>query len=337
MKAFVTGGAGFVGGAVVRQLLARGDQVVAAVRDPAQPGDLGMSGAALVALDLAATDSASLLQAMEGADAVFHVAGSYRVGIRRSQRPAMWAANVTAAGRVLDAAVAAGVGRLVYISTANVLGDTHGQLADETFRRPQPPAFLSWYDETKYRAHLLAEGHVAAGEPVLIAMPGMVYGPGDRSQAGGQIQQALEGRLRVLAIPDLGGNLAHVDDIARGIVLVHDRGVVGGQYLLGGEVATMRQLLHRAAAIGSHAPPRFEIPAWLVRGVGAVGGVSAFLRGPDLGELVRASQGVTYWFSDARARTELGYAARTLDEGLRSMVPVHGTTTPIGPDDQPVL
>ena len=321
MKAFVTGGAGFVGGAVVRQLLARGDQVVAAVRDPANAGSLGMSGAALVGLDLAAPDLAPLVAAMEGADAVFHMAGSYRVGIRPGERPAMWAANVTAAERVLDAAAATGVRRVVYISTANVLGNTLGQLPDETFRRAQPPDFLSCYDETKYRAHLMVEERAAGGAPVVIAMPGMIYGPGDRSQAGAQIQQAVEGRLQVLAVPDLGGNLAHVDDIATGILLVHERGVVGGEYLLGGEVATMRQLIDRAAAIGGHPPPRVDVPRWLLQAVGAIGTVSAFLRGPDYAELVRASLGVTYWFSDARARTELGYAPRPLDEGLRTMLP----------------
>jgi nucleoside-diphosphate-sugar epimerase len=156
---------------------------------------------------------------------------------------------------------------------------------------------------------------------VLIAMPGMIYGPGDHSQAGAQIQQALEGRLRVLAVPDLGGNLAHVDDIAAGILLVHDRGAVGAEYLLGGEVATMRQVIERAAALSGHPPPRAELPAWLLRGVGAVGSISGLLRGPDLGELVRASVGVTYWFSDARARAELGYAPRSLEDGLRSMLP----------------
>jgi dihydroflavonol-4-reductase len=321
MKAFVTGGAGFVGGAVVRQLLARGDQVVAAVRDPHNAGSLGMSGAALVGMDLAAADAAQMVAAMDGADAVFHMAGSYRVGIRPGQRPAMWAANVTATGRVLDAASASGVGRVIYTSTANVLGNTLGQLPDETFQRAQPPTFLSWYDETKYRAHLLAEERATTGAPVLIAMPGMIYGPGDHSQAGAQIQQALEGRLQVLAVPDLGGNLAHVDDIATGILLVHDRGSPGAQYLLGGEVATMRQVVQRAAALGGHPPPRFDVPPWLVRGVGVVGSVSALLRGPDLGELVRASLGVTYWFSDAKARNELGYAPRPLDEGLGTMLP----------------
>lgn len=321
MKAFVTGGAGFVGGAVVRQLLAYGVQVVAAVRNPAYAGSLGMSGAALVPLDLAAPDPGPLVAAMDGADSVFHLAGSYRVGIRPGERPAMWAANVTATGRVLDAAAAAGVGRIVYISTANVLGNTFGQLPDETFSRPQPSAFLSYYDETKYRAHQLVEERAATGAPVLIAMPGMIYGPGDHSQAGGQIQQALEGRLPVLAVPDLGGNLAHVEDIATGILLVHERGVIGGKYLLGGEVATMRQVIHRAAGIGGHPPPRVEVPDWLMRGMGAVGAVSAFLRGPDYAELVRASLGVTYWFSDAKARSELGYAPRPLDEGLRTLLP----------------
>jgi dihydroflavonol-4-reductase len=321
MKAFVTGGAGFVGGAVARQLLARGDQVVAAVRDPHNAGSLGMSGAALIGMDLAAPDPTALVAAMEGADAVFHLAGSYRVGIRPGERPAMWAANVTATGRVLDAAAAGGVARIIYTSTANVLGNTFGQLPDETFQRQQPPTFLSWYDETKYRAHLLAEGRAANGAPVLIAMPGMIYGPGDHSQAGAQIQQALEGRLPVLSVPDLGGNLAHVDDIATGILLVHDRGSVGSAYLLGGELATMRQVIQRAAALGGHPPPRLEMPPWLVRGAGALGSVSALLRGPDLRELVRASLGVTYWFSDAKARNELGYAPRPLDEGLRTMLP----------------
>ena len=283
MRAFVTGGAGFVGGAVVRQLLARGDHVVAAVRDPHSAGSLGMSGAALIGMDLAAPDPAPLVAAMEGADAVFHLAGSYRVGIRPGERPAMWAANVTATGRVLDAAAATGAARIVYTSTANVLGNTFGQLPDETFRRQQPPAFLSWYDETKYRAHLLAEERAANGAPVLIAMPGMIYGPGDHSQAGAQIQQALEGRLPVLSVPDLGGNLAQVDDIATGILLVHDRGSLGSAYLLGGEVATMRQVIQRAAALGGHPPPRFEVPPWLVRGAGALGSVSAMLRGPGPG------------------------------------------------------
>ena len=71
--------------------------------------------------------------------------------------PQMHDANVGATERVLDAAVAAGVKRIVYVSTANAFGDTRGQLVDETYRRDEKRGFVSWYDETKYRAHQAAE------------------------------------------------------------------------------------------------------------------------------------------------------------------------------------
>jgi dihydroflavonol-4-reductase len=258
MKAFVTGAAGFVGRALVRGLIDRGDSVTASVRDPASAGHLAEMGCEVVGLELAAGEPAALVAAMEGAEAVFHVAGSYRIGIRATQHAAMYAANVIATRRVLDAAIAAGTPRIIYTSTANVFGDTRGRVPDETFRRPMRPRFLSYYDETKHLAHLAAEERVATGARILIAMPGMVYGLGDHSQVGTQIRQAMSGTLRAVAAPDLGGNLVHVDDLAAGMLLIHDLG---------------------------------------------------------------ASAGVTYWFSDARARAELGYRPRDLDTGLRTLLP----------------
>ena len=103
--------------------------------------------------DLPAFDLAAIILP---ADAVFHVGGQYRVGIRPRDRPAMHRANVEATRVVLEAAAAAGASRVVYVSTLNVFGDTGGQVVDETYRRPSE-AFLSYYDETKYRAHRLAE------------------------------------------------------------------------------------------------------------------------------------------------------------------------------------
>ena len=76
---------------------------------------------------------------MRGTDAVFHLAGSYRVGIPESEHVAMYAANVVATRAVLDAAVAAGVPRIVYASTVNVFGDTHAQVVDESYERPSRP------------------------------------------------------------------------------------------------------------------------------------------------------------------------------------------------------
>jgi dihydroflavonol-4-reductase len=322
MRALVTGAGGFIGGALVRQLIGRGDTVIAVVRGAARAGDLAATGCQLVELDLAAAEPSDVAEAVRGVDVVFHVAGAYRIGIARRQRAAMYQANVGATRRVLDATAAAGV-LTVYTSTANVLGDTGGSVLDETYRRPQPPRFLSWYDETKYAAHRLAEERIAAAAPLRIAMPGMVYGPGDHSQAGEQILRAMRGALRVTAATELGGNLVHVDDVAAGHLLIADRGRDGRSYLLGGERARMGEVLARAAALGGRRLPRVNVPSWPLRGAAPLGALFASLsdRVPDFGELVRAGVGVTYWFSDTRARSELGYAPRDLDRGLRTLLP----------------
>jgi dihydroflavonol-4-reductase len=322
MRALVTGARGFIGGALVRQLLVRGDSVTAVVRRSGEAADLASAGCTLVELDLARGQPSSVVDAMRDVDVVFHVAGAYRIGIARRERAAMYAANVGATRVVLDAAQAANVPLTVYTSTANVLGDTGGQAPDETYRRPQPPRFLSWYDETKYVAHQLTEERMSAGARVRIAMPGMVYGPGDHSQAGGQILAAMRGTLKVAMATGLGGNLVHVDDVALGHLLIADRGRDARSYLLGGQRARLDEVLGRAAALGGQPIPRLHLPGWLLRGIVPLGEVAASLsdRIPNMAELVRAGVGVTYWFSDARARTELGYAPRDLDAGLRTLL-----------------
>ena len=185
MRIVVTGGAGFIGRAVVERLAARGDEVVALVRDPAWAAFLAAPGVELVQSTLA--DPAALEQAMAGADAVVHAAGSYRIGIKADERPAMWDANVGTTERVLDAAIAAKVPRILYVSTYNVVGNTHYKVVQEDDRRAATDGFLSWYDETKLRAHEAAEARIASGAPIVIGMPSQVYGPHDHSAASEQL------------------------------------------------------------------------------------------------------------------------------------------------------
>jgi dihydroflavonol-4-reductase len=322
VKAFVTGGGGFVGGELVRQLRSRGDEVVAMVRAATNRDRLRELGAVLAQGDLGSIPAAALEDAMRGCDAVFHVAGSYQIGIRATEHAAMYAANVVATQRVLDAAIAAGTPRIVHVSTANVYGNTRGSLVDETFRRPQPPRFLSYYDETKYQAHLAAEERIAAGAPVSIALPTQVYGPHDPSQVGSTLAQAMAGTLAAITFPDLGLSLVHIEDLAGGILLIHDRGRAGEQYILGGEITNGREMVQRASAIGGHPAPSITLPTLLLRGFAPLGGLVGPLMGvaPNLGEVIRAAAGVTYWASDAKARAELGYAPRDLESGLRGMV-----------------
>ena len=322
MKAVVTGGAGFIGLALVRQLRDRGDDVIAVVRDPAHDSELTDLGCTLVEADLGSVTVDHLADQLKDADALFHLAGSYKVGIPESEHVAMFTANVVATRTVLDAGIRAGVRRIVYVSTANVFGDTHGAVVDETYRRPQPPAFLSYYDETKYLAHLAAEERIAAGAPILIAMPGMVYGPGDHSQVGGVIRQAMAGTLTVLSAADLGGSLVHVDDVAAGLLLAHDKGAIGHAYVLGGEIATIREIVRRAVALAGRQPPRFTTPSWMLQVIAPLGAIIGPALGvePNLAETIRASDGVTYWASSEKAKRELGYAPRDLEAGLRTLL-----------------
>src|SRR5262245_43145817 len=215
MRILVTGGAGFVGGAFCRQLRARGDDVTAVVRDPSRANALSSIGVTVVQGDLSSVDA--IASALTGADAVVHAAGSYRIGIPASERQQMWDANVGATSRVLDAVAATRVPRALYVSTANVFGNTRGEVVDETFQRDPADGIVSWYDRTKYEAHRDSQRRAAAGLPLVIVMPGTVYGPGDHSQMGAQLRLAYQGKLRGLALTDAGIAPTHVNDLATGL------------------------------------------------------------------------------------------------------------------------
>ncbi len=312
MRVAITGGAGFVGRAVVRALRGRGDSVVALVRDVARTRDLAGEGVQLVADDL--SDVARLTDRLRGADAAIHVAGSYRIGISKDERPAMWDVNVGTTGRLLEAAGTAGLPRIVYVSTVNVFGNTRGAVVDEAYRRDLGDGFLSWYDETKYRAHEVAEQRAAAGSPVVIVMPSQVYGPGDHSSVGEQLRLANQGRLRYRAVDDVGLGMVHVDDLAGGIVAALDRGGVGESFVLSGPRTTLGEAVALAASLAGRRPPALRIPTSLLRLMAPLG---ALIGQPNLREVISASAAVTYWASSARAERELGFRARDLETGLR--------------------
>ena len=312
----ITGGAGFIGRAVVERLGDRGDEIIALVRDPASAGHLQRSGVTLVQSDLGEPDT--LRTTMAGASAVIHAAGSYRVGIARWERPAMWAANVEVTERVLDAAIDAGAPRIVYVSTINVFGNTRGEVVDETYRRNLDDGFLSWYDETKFRAHEAAEARIAAGAPIVIVQPGLVYGPHDHSVAGQQLALAHAGRLPYIGLPETGMAWVHVRDLADGIVAALDRGRIGEAYVLAGECLRFDDSIRIAARVGGHRPPRFALPAGLARLMAPINDAIGGFRGmpSNVAETIRASAGVTYWASHDKASRELGFLSRTLEQGV---------------------
>ena len=319
MKSFVTGGSGFLGAAVVRRLVERGDEVVGIARSEEAATKLTRLGAVPVRGDM--TDAHTLDQLLTGVDLVFHIAGDYRVGIKESEHPAMFTANVDGTTVVLDAAVSAGVGKIVYVSTVGVFGNTRGKVVDETYERPDRD-FLSYYDATKYLAHRVAVARQAAGAPLVIAQPGAIYGPGDHSELGAQIEQAARGKYVIRAFPELGFTMGHLDDVADGVVLAQAGGREGESYVLGGEVSCLGTILDTVADLTGHKRPRLKLPSGVYSAARPFGGLvgRVFGTGPNLREVIRASKGVTYWASSAKAERELGYAPRGLEQGLRDLL-----------------
>jgi dihydroflavonol-4-reductase len=318
VKAFVTGGTGFIGGHVCRRLRDRGDDVVALVRTPAKADSLRDQGCELVRGDLSTPEA--IRRGVDGCDAVFHIGAMYKVGIPESERSAMYDANVRGTERVLDLATQAGVARIVYVSTGNVYGNTRGRIVDEAYQRPQPPDFLSYYDQTKYEAHQVALERIAKGAPAVIAMPSAVYGPGDPSEVGNIIDQVRAGKLKLRMFPDAGFDFIYVEDLADAIIAVHDRGRLGESYNLPGEQGTLGDLIDKTAALVGRKPPRITMPPGLMRLAIPIGPLVGKLMGfpPNLRELIRTSDGVTFWMSDAKARSQLGFVPRDLDDGLRT-------------------
>ena len=316
VRAFVTGGTGFIGEHVVRGLRERGDEVVALVRSPAKASALADIGCELIEGDLSNGDA--IRRGVEGADAVFHIGAVYKVGIPASERASLEEANVRGTERVLDASIEAGVERIVYVSTVNCYGNTRGKVVDESYERPDRD-FMSVYDETKFRAHELALDRIAKGAPIVIVQPGAVYGPRDHSEIGTLIDQARTGKLKAKMFPDSGFMFGYVEDTAEGILMAHDRGRVGETYILSGEKATIGDLVDKVSALSGRKPPRFTLPPALMKLSAPAGPLVGPLLGfpPNLRELIKTSDGVTCWASNEKARRELGFAPRDLDTGLR--------------------
>jgi len=323
VKVFVTGGTGFIGGAVVRQLRARGDEVVCLVRNPEKGKAVADLGCEVAPGDLG--DERAIREAMAGCDAVIHAAAIYEVGIPASERAAMKEANVGGTERVLEAALEAKIPKVVYVSTVGAFGNTHGKVVDETYEHPGAE-FTSCYEQTKWEAHQVAKRLIGEGLPCVIVQPGGVYGPGDTSSIGQLLEQFLSGKMPLIPFPDLGICLSHVEDIAGGIVLALDKGRPGEAYILSGPVTTVREAIGVVADVSGRKPPKRALPTGLMKALVPIGPLVGKLMGqpPNLRELISSADGVTFWASYDKAQAELGYEPRGLEQGLRATLEAEG-------------
>ncbi len=313
MKYFVTGATGFVGSHVTRQLRTSGHEVVVAVRNPAKAKSLVDLGVAVHKGDV--TDKESMRSAMQGVDGVFHIAGWYKVGVKdKSEGKKI---NVEGTRNVLELMKELGIAKGVYTSTLAVNSNTHGKLVDESYHFTGK--HISEYDRTKWVAHYeVADPMITTGLPLVIVMPGVIYGPEDTSSVRTTFIQYLQRKLPVIPTRT-AYSWAHVDDIASGHILAMEQGIVGNSYIIAGPTHSLVEAMYMAQKITGIPAPRVQVPPSVMKAMSAtMGVVERVVPVPAdySAEYLRVSAGVTYIGNNAKAKRELGYQPRPLEDGL---------------------
>jgi dihydroflavonol-4-reductase len=315
----VTGGTGFVGSAVASALAGAGAQVRVLARAASDRRNLDGLPVEVATGDL--RDRASLERALEGCRYLFHVAADYRLWV--PDPAAMLAANVEGTRAVMEAALAAGVERVVHTSSVATLGhNADGSPADEA----TPSAvddMVGPYKRSKFLAEAEVRRLVAErGLPAVIVHPSAPIGPGDRkpTPTGRMVVEAAAGRAP--AYIDTGLNVVHVGDVARGHLLALSHGRIGERYILGGDNLTLAAILSMCAEAGGKAPPRIRLPIGAVMPVAVAAEAFARLTGktPLVTRDELAMARTPMFFTSAKAERELGYAHRPAAEAIRDAV-----------------
>jgi dihydroflavonol-4-reductase len=253
-RVFVTGGSGVIGGALVAQLIERGDEVVALARSDAAAAALGERGAHVVRGD--ALDEDALARGMDGCPLAFHVAGVNSLCVEDPEP--MRRVNVDGAAVAVRAAARAGVPRLVHTSSAATIGEQPGTVGRED--SPHRGWYLSTYERTKTegeRAVLEVAGET--GQDVVLVNPSSVQGPGRAGGTGRFLLAFLDGRLKFFVPTNV--SLVDIADCVEGHLLAAERGAAGERYLLNGMTLTITEALELAAGVvGVQRSPRL-LPA----------------------------------------------------------------------------
>ena len=309
MKYFITGATGFVGGVLARQLREAGHEVRASVRSIEKAKDLEVLGVKLFKGDV--TDKESMREPMTGVDGVYHVAGWYKVGTKDKSGGEQ--VNIQGTRNVLELMQELKIPKGVYTSTLAINSNTNGKLVDESYRFTGK--HLSEYDRTKAVAHDIAEEFIAKGLPLVIVMPGGIYGPGDTSSLRTTLLNFLQGKLPMIP-SQFGICMAHVEDTTQGHILAMEKSKAGESYIIAGDALRMTETFKLASQItGKRTPMTAPYQMMKVMSVLAKP-FDAILPESYTSEGLRVFSGNTYWGDNSKAKRELGFTTRPFREGF---------------------
>lgn len=314
MRFFLTGATGYIGTALCRRLRADGHEVRALVRATSSVARLEEIGVATFPGDI--RDRVSMREGMSGADWVIHAAAELDL---RAADDRMTGANVEGSENVASLAAKLGVGRFLSISSIAVFGGSpeDGTPANETSAPLLP--LPTRYGVTKAAGEERIQLWARQGLKVNTVFPSLVYGPPGKKQGANILLRALMlGRFPALIAPENQASWVFLDDLVDGILRVVEQAPPGRGYLLSGESWSVRQLAHRVAELAGAKPPRRELSVPTARLLFRLFGPLLKLAGRPLPVPLEQLDSLSrHWnFDDARARQELGWRPRGLEEGL---------------------
>ena len=298
----VTGATGFVGGAVARALVAQGQRVRVVVRRGADLANLEGLSVERALGDVC--DAESMRAALVGARGLYHVAARYSLWSRDAGD--MYRSNVEGTRTVLQAALEAGVERVVYTSSVGTLGiPATGSGTEDT-----PVAITDMvgaYKRSKFMAEAVSREFVSRGLPVVIVNPSTPIGARDLkpTPTGQVVVDFLRGRMP--AIVETGLNYVSVEDVATGHLLAYERGEVGRRYILGNQNLSLGEFLGLVAQAAGRRPPRFKVPLFVALAAGVMSEAASYVTGrqpqaPIAGVLMARKK---MYFDASRAVQEL--------------------------------
>ncbi len=320
MTTLVTGASGFLGGVLARKLVERGDRVRVLVRPSSDRSALQDLDVEFVTGDV--TDRGSLDAAAAGCDRVFHSAALVKTWLRdRSQYARV---NVEGTCNVIEAALDAGVSRIVYTSSFLVLKPGDHLITEES--RASEDEVWAEYSRTKWLAHKEVDRFVADGAPIVIVYPGVIFGPGKLTEGNLVVNwmvRFFQGKFPgFLGRGEARWSLSFVDDVAQGHLLADEKGALGRGYCLGGENVSARRLMEMVAEATNREPPTRCVPFWLAKFVGLLQEGWATLTGrePELTRTVVETFRNNWALDSSRARSELGYQPTPLKQAVEKTI-----------------
>ncbi|XP_050205575.1 uncharacterized protein LOC126655424 [Mercurialis annua] len=327
MKVLVTGASGYLGGRLCHALLDQGHIVRALVRRTSDLSGLPPATTA-ESFELAygdVTDYRSLLDAFSDCHVIFHAAALVEPWLPDPSK--FVAVNVGGLKNVLQAARETNsIEKIIYTSSFFALGPTNGFIADESQVHPEK-SFCTEYERSKATADKIALQAAADGVPIVMVYPGVIYGPGKLS-TGNVVAQLLIERFQGRLPGYLGhGNdrfsFSHVDDVVQGHIAAMNKGRLGERYLLTGENASFMYVFDVAAIITNSNKPGFCIPLWASWGYGWLLILICYITGklplvsPPTVRVLRHQ----WAYSCEKAKAELDYHPRSLQDGLKEVLP----------------